>query len=159
MPENDSQGPSASSVLDDLDREILARLAEDGRQPYRQIARELGVSEGTIRSRTGRMEELGILRVVAIADPTKLGYSVLAFLLIKVRPGTAPAVVKEMVPWPEVTYISDCVGLADIYAQVVCHDNDHLHSLLNDRLGAIDGITEVSTGIELKMHKVSYNYS
>ncbi|WP_300679954.1 Lrp/AsnC family transcriptional regulator [Nocardioides sp.] len=153
------QNSTTPIVLDDLDRQILARLAEDGRMPYRQLARELGVSEGTIRGRTGRMEENGILRVVAIADPTRMGHNVLAFLLIKVAPGRSGSVVDALVAWPEATYVSDCVGEADIYVQVVCRDNQHLHDLLNDRIAAVDGITSVSTSIELKMHKISYQYS
>ena len=62
--DNDQQRDGAG-VVDDLDRQILRRLQQDGRMPYRQIARELGVSEGTIRGRANRMEELGVLSIVS----------------------------------------------------------------------------------------------
>ena len=156
--DNDQQRDGAG-VVDDLDRQILRRLQQDGRMPYRQIARELGVSEGTIRGRANRMEELGVLSIVAIADPFRLGYRVLAFLLIRVTPGKQDEIVKELVSWPESTYVSDCVGQADIYMQIVCHDNDHLHDLLSTRMAQLDGIRSVETCIELKMHKVSYQYT
>ncbi len=83
-------GGSEISVegLDDIDRGILRLLQGDGRMPYRQIARELGVSEGTVRIRTGRMQESGVLNIVAIADPFRLGYRVLAFLLVGSNPAT-----------------------------------------------------------------------
>ncbi|WP_340539266.1 Lrp/AsnC family transcriptional regulator [Nocardioides sp. GXZ039] len=158
LPESDND-QSPGPGLDKLDHQILLRLQEDGRMPYRQIARELEVSEGTVRARTGRMEEMGFLTIIAVADPIRMGYRVQAFLLMKVRPGHAQEVVDELVTWPESTYVSDCVGVADIYMQVVCHDNEHLHDLLNNRMAALDAVTSVSTCIELKMHKVSYKYS
>lgn len=151
--------PAAVETLDDLDRQILKRLQQDGRMPYRQIARELGVSEGTIRSRTGRMQDTGVLTVVAIADPFRLGFRVLAFCLLQVEPGAQSAAIEELVEWDETTYVSDCIGEADIYVQIVCHDNDHLHQILHERLPAINGIRSCKTFVELKMHKVSYQYT
>ncbi len=101
--------------------------------PYRQIARELGVSEGTVRIRLGRMQESGVLNVVAIADPFRLGYRVLAFLLLRVEPGKQDHVVDTLTTWQEATYVSSCIGRADIYVQLVCRDNDHLNELLHRR--------------------------
>lgn len=149
----------AAVGLDDLDRKLLKLLQLDGRMPYRQIARQLGVSEGTIRGRTNRMVDDGILRIVAIADPLRMGNGVLAFILVKVRPGFQQQVVDHIVALPESTYVSDCVGVADIYVQVVCRNSDHLHELLNERIARIEGIDKLDTSIELKMHKLSYDYS
>lgn len=144
--------------LDDLDRGILRLLQSDGRMAYRQIARELGVSEGTIRIRTGRMESAGVLKVVAIPDPFRLGYQVLAFVLIRVEPGRQQQVVERLSAWQEATYVSSLIGGADVYVQIVCRDNDHLLTLLQDRLPEIGGIRSFETFMELKMHKVSYGY-
>lgn len=47
--------------MDELDREILALLREDGRMPFTQIAEELGVSEGTVRNHVDRMREEGVI--------------------------------------------------------------------------------------------------
>ena len=43
--------------LDDTDNAIIALLRADGRLPYRAIARELGLTESTIRARVRRLEE------------------------------------------------------------------------------------------------------
>ncbi|MFC9514960.1 Lrp/AsnC family transcriptional regulator [Nocardiaceae bacterium NPDC056970] len=157
----ESMGGSEISVegLDDIDRGILRLLQGDGRMPYRQIARELGVSEGTVRIRTGRMQESGVLNIVAIADPFRLGYRVLAFLLVRVEPGHHDHVVTEFTAWEEATYVSTCIGHADVYVQLVCRDNDHLNDLLHKRIPEIGGVREFETFMELKMHKVSYEYS
>ena len=76
--------------LDEVDRAILERLEEDGRASYRQIARDVGVSEGTVRSRVGRLQRSGVLRILAFVDPSKLGGAVLALLGGRRTPGKPP---------------------------------------------------------------------
>ncbi|UZF46664.1 Lrp/AsnC family transcriptional regulator [Rhodococcus rhodochrous] len=160
-PSNGDQtsGENPGDGLDDIDRGILRLLQEDGRMPYRQIARELGVSEGTVRIRSSRMQESGALNVIAIADPFRLGYSVLAFVLIKVEPGAQDRLVEELTALDESTYVSTCIGRADLYMQLVCRDNDHLHELLHRRIPALGGIRDLEAFMELEMHKVSYRYN
>lgn len=84
----------------------------------------------------------------------------LAFLLLRVEPGKQDHVVDTLTTWQEATYVSSCIGRADIYVQLVCRDNDHLNELLHRRLPPdIGGVREYETFMELKMHKVSYEYS
>lgn len=145
-------------ALDDLDTDIIRHLQEDGRRTYREIARAVGVSEGTVRFRARRLADSGALRIVAIADPFRLGYRVLAFILLRVEPGAQQKVVDELVSWPEVTYVSTCTGHVDTYLQVVCRDHDELFNLLAHKIPGIGGVTQTETFMELKIHKISYNY-
>jgi Lrp/AsnC family transcriptional regulator, regulator for asnA, asnC and gidA len=144
--------------LDETDRAIIGLLQSDGRMPYREIARQLGVAEGTVRLRANRLMRSGALTIVAIADPFRLGYRVLAFTLLRVAPNRQQPVIDALASWDEITYISSCTGRADLYAQLVCRDHDHLWDLLYERLPAVGGITSSETFMELKMHKVSYIY-
>jgi Lrp/AsnC family transcriptional regulator, regulator for asnA, asnC and gidA len=144
--------------LDETDRAIIGLLQLDGRMPYREIARQLGVAEGTVRFRANRLMRSGALTIVAIADPFRLGYSVLAFSLLNVLPDRQQPVIDALTSWDEITYISSCTGRADLYAQLVCRDHDHLWELLYERMPAVGGITGSETFMELKMHKVSYVY-
>jgi Lrp/AsnC family transcriptional regulator for asnA, asnC and gidA len=144
--------------LDHLDREIIRHLQEDGRRPYREIGRDLEVSEGTIRWRVRRLIDAQALRVVAIADPFRLGYRVLAFVLVSVEAGANEKVIEALVALNEVTYVSACTGRFDVYIQVVCRDHDHLYELLSTTIPAVGGIVRTETFTELKMYKVSYRY-
>lgn len=56
----------AQDSLDHLDRAILHQLEEDGRRAFREIARVVGTSEATVRARVKRMQDLEILRIVAL---------------------------------------------------------------------------------------------
>jgi len=154
----DGSARPGGASLDELDGQIVALLQQDGRMPYREIGRRLSVSEGTIRHRANRMFSSGALTVLAIADPFRLGYRVLAFTLLRVTPERQQQVIDALCGWDEVTYVSSCTGRADIYAQIVCRDHDHLWELLYERLAQVGGVVESETFMELKMHKVSYVY-
>jgi len=149
---------STQGSLDEVDQGILRLLQVDGRMPLRQIGRELGVSEGTVRFRLRRMEDSGALSIVAVADPFRMGYRVLAFCLLRTEPERHNAVVQALSALQETTYVSSCTGEADLYIQLVCVDHDHLWHLLYERIPAIGGVLSTATYMELKMHKVSYGY-
>lgn len=146
------------AALDDVDRAIIGELQEDGRRPFREIARKLDLSERTIRTRVRRLQHDGVLRIFAFADPYRVGPSVLAMVLVRVQSGAHDSVVETLSGWPEVSYISSLLGRADIYAQLVCSDNDALWELVNHRLRTLDGVLDAETSLEIKIHKFVYNY-
>ena len=144
--------------LDRYDREILRHLQEDGRRSFREIARGLGVSEATVRARFRRLEESGVLRILAFADPFRLGGSVLALVFARVEADAHERVASTLASWPEVTYVSSLLGRADLYAQVICRDNEALWGLVGERLRTVEGVLETETMIEMKVHKFTYEY-
>ncbi|MCE4627967.1 MAG: Lrp/AsnC family transcriptional regulator [Desulfurococcales archaeon] len=71
--------------VDRRDLQILHELEKDARIPWRQLARNLGVSETTIYLRVKRLEEKGILRgYTARIDPVSLGLVHRAIVMIRV---------------------------------------------------------------------------
>ena len=60
--------PRSPVELDAVDKQIVAILQADGRRSYAAIAKQVGVSEGTARSRVQRLMESELLQVVGIAD-------------------------------------------------------------------------------------------
>ena len=48
-----------SAELDDIDRRIIDQLQEEGRRPYTEIARAVGISEGSVRQRSPRSPSAG----------------------------------------------------------------------------------------------------
>jgi Lrp/AsnC family transcriptional regulator, regulator for asnA, asnC and gidA len=156
--ESSSSADTAHARADVTDSKIISLLQSDGRMPYREIARQIDVSEATVRSRVHRLQTDGVLTIAAIADPFKLGYTVMAFSLLRTQLVRQQAVIDELTSWEEVTYISSCTGRANIYVQFACNGHHHLWELLSERLPSLDGVIEAETFQELKMHKVSYTY-
>jgi Lrp/AsnC family transcriptional regulator for asnA, asnC and gidA len=142
--------------LDDLDRRVIDELQQDGRRAFRDIARELGVSEATVRSRVRRMEDGGVLKFVAFADPAQLGQLRLALVLLTVAAGRHPAVIAHLKELREVAYVSTILGPADICAQVLVADDAALWSFVTDRLRGLEGVTDIQTIVEVEVHKLRY---
>lgn len=145
-----------SESLDDLDRAILRQLEEDGRRAFREIARTLGTSEATVRARVKRMQDLEILRIVAFADPERLGNQQLALLMISVDPHRHTDVVEALTALPQISYVSTLLGRADICAEVGSANNVELWEFLNAHVNSIEGVRAVETMSVLHVHKLRY---
>jgi Lrp/AsnC family transcriptional regulator for asnA, asnC and gidA len=143
-------------TLDELDRAIVHELEEDGRRALREIARNLGSSEATVRARVKRLQDANILRIVAFADPERLGNTHLSLVFLTVDPVRHQAVVDALVEMPEVTYVSTVLGRADICAEVLTADNAALWALLNEKMARIEGVRSTETTPILKVHKLRY---
>ncbi len=143
------------STLDPLDFEIVRELQEDGRRAFREVARNLSVPEATIRTRVKRLQDQGIVQILAFANPSKLGHVKLALLFIDVAPQDHDRVVDTLGCWPEVTYLSTTLGTADICVQVLCRDDESLWAL-QQRVRSLPGIGDVRTLQEVKVHKIRF---
>ena len=148
--------PSPPFPLDELDHQMIAALINDGRQSNREIARQLGVSDGTIRARLRRMEEAGLLRIVAMVDPVALGtVGAIAFIGIKVEGPVVNAVAAKVAEMPEVMHCAVTVGRQDIFVVAACDSRAELVDLAAQRLRSMEGIrsTETLEAIEVVKHE------
>ncbi len=144
--------------LDATDQAILRALQADGRRSYRDIARAIGVSEGTVRGRARKLEHLGALRVLAFVDPMRLGNSVLALMLLRIEAAHFEAVIAALTEWTETTYVSTLAGRADVYVQIICADAEALGNILT-RARSLRGVIETETMLELEVHKFTYSHA
>jgi DNA-binding Lrp family transcriptional regulator len=139
--------------LDDTDQAIIALLRADGRMPYRAIARELDVSENTVRARVRRMEESDTMRVVAVTDIEAAGYGMLLAIGVQVEGQSPEAVAHEMAAIPEVFSVSVVVGAQDIEILVVAQDQAALNELIANKLGAVPGVRRLTPALALDVLK------
>jgi Lrp/AsnC family transcriptional regulator for asnA, asnC and gidA len=144
--------------LDDTDKRVIAALQADGRRPYSRIAAELGVSESVVRYRAQRLEQAGVLQVVGIADPLRIGFERMALIGIKVRPGTIGDFCEQAAALPETSYVAAIAGSYDAIVEVICRDTGHFTELLNDRLHRIDGVVSTESFLVLSIHKMAYGW-
>src|SRR5205085_6434304 len=63
-----------SAPLDDVSKSIIEQLQEDGRRPYATIAAAVGLSEAAVRQRVQRLLDANVMDIVAVTDPTTLGF-------------------------------------------------------------------------------------
>ncbi|WP_455360642.1 Lrp/AsnC family transcriptional regulator [Streptomyces sp. SYSU K21746] len=143
--------------LDDLDRAIIAELEQDGRRAFREIGRSLNVSEGTVRSRFRRLEEAGILKIAAFADPGRFRHGRLALLFLRVAPEHHDAVVAALCSYAEVSYVSTMLGRADVFAQVLVADDTELWEFLQRRVRPLEGVLDTESTLEIAVHKLWFD--
>jgi Lrp/AsnC family transcriptional regulator for asnA, asnC and gidA len=144
--------------LDEVDKRIIGALQADGRRPYSRIAADLGVSESVVRYRAQKLEQAGVLQVVGIADPLRIGFDRMALIGLKVRPGTLDAVCREVTAFPETSYVAAIAGSYDVIVEVVCRDTAHFTELLTQRLHHVDGVLSAESFLVLEIHKMAYGW-
>lgn len=145
-------------TLDDIDRRLIAELQTDGRKPYSRIASALDVSESVVRYRAQRLEDEGLLQVVGIADPLRIGFDRMALVGLRVEPGSARRVCEAATALPETSYVVMIGGSFDVLVEVICRDTDHFTELLTERLQTIDGIVAAESFFVLEVHKMAYGW-
>ena len=100
--------------LNDTDKKILKNLLEDARFSSRQIAKNVGVSVGTVLSRIKKMEELGLIKGYSvILDHEKLGYELTVVTEITVSKGRLVEMEQEIAKLSGVCGVYDVTGLTD----------------------------------------------
>ena len=137
--------------IDDLDRQILAKLTVDGKTPYTDLAKQLYVSSGTIHVRMKKMEQLGIVQgSTLIVDYAKMGYDITAFLGIHLDKSSLYDEVSDALKTiPEIVDAHYTTGLYSIFIKIVCKDTNHLRQILHDKIQKIAGIQRTETFISL----------
>ena len=130
--------------LDSTDQAIVDALRRDGRRAYRDIARDLGVSESMVRKRCKRLLESGWMRILAISDPLALGVPVLATTYAKVRPSALDAVTDRLARHDAVRYVGIGIGAHNLVVESLHASSAELHAFLQEALG-IDGILSSET--------------
>lgn len=142
--------------LDKIDYSILSQLQEDGRKPFTEIAKCIGVAANTVKNRVEKMMEEGILNIIPRINALKLGYSAYGEIHIIVRPaGLIGKVTKAISEFPEISFIATTAGEYDIIAEVMCFNIEHYNELLTKRLHKIEGVSGTKSifFLEVVKHK------
>ena len=153
--ENNSRTRFAEDI-DQNDRYIIEEMRKDGRVAFAQIAKKLKVSPGMIRVRYNRLVEMGLIKVVAITNPLRMGYNTMAMIGIRTDGDKMLEVAKKVKEFEEVVYLIVVSGRFDIMAEVVCRDHSDFLKFLTEKLYQVDGFRESESFMHLKIEKEVY---
>jgi Lrp/AsnC family transcriptional regulator for asnA, asnC and gidA len=141
--------------LDDADKSLVELLQRDGRLPYTRLAARIGLSEAAVRQRVNRLIENKVVQIVAVTDPLTLGFSRQAMVGVKIE-GDIIAVSDALALISEVDYVVCTSGSFDLLFELVCEDDEHLLTVLNDRVRTIPGVRSTETFMYLRLRKQTY---
>lgn len=139
--------------MDDLDRKIIEMLQLDGRASHAKMARDLGVSEGTIRRRLSKLLQDRVISVIAIAAPEQLGYHTSAFIGLQVDPSRVEAIATELASLNETEHVSITTGSYDVFIWVNLASSEALASFLHHKVGTVQGVRQTETFVSLETRK------
>ncbi len=143
--------------LDEISQQIIEQLQEDGRRSYGAIAKVVGLSEAGVRQRVHRMVEAGVMQVVAVTDPLRVGAHRQVMVGIRVS-GPLDPVLDALEAMPEAVYLVVCAGSYDILCELVCSDDEELAELLSGRIRTVPGVVSTETFVYLQLRKQTYRW-
>lgn len=154
MTADSNNGPSK---LDELDHRIVGALRMNGRKGNSELARELGVTETTIRRRLQRLMEQDYVRVVAVTNPRRIGYEYDVVVALDVDIYHLEDVAKRLAEQPEVRFVGCVTGNYNIHFVALFRSGEEFHEFLSKKLAALPGIRKVETAHVVKVHKRTYD--
>ncbi|WP_277455002.1 Lrp/AsnC family transcriptional regulator [Janibacter sp. DB-40] len=143
--------------LDEVSKQIIEHLQQDGRRSYAEIARAVDLSEAAVRQRVQRLIDTGFMQIVAVTDPLQVGFTRQAMIGLSVEGDLTP-VGDALAAVDEVSYVVTTAGSFDLLAEVVCEDDDHLLTLLTETIRRLPGVRSTETFVYLKLNKQHYNW-
>jgi Lrp/AsnC family transcriptional regulator for asnA, asnC and gidA len=150
-PRSDS-GPR----LDATAKRIIELLQDDGRASYATIAKAVGLSEAGVRSRVQKLLDSDVMQIVAVTDPTQVGFSRQAMIGVRTE-GDPRAVGDQLAALHEIDYVVTTAGSFDVLVEVVCEDDDQLLETIR-RIRDVPGVLTTETFVYLKLNKQHYNW-
>ena len=142
--------------LDELDHQIIDLLARDARVSNRQIAEQLGVTEGTIRGRVKRLEKDNCIRFTAVTNVAFAGAPKVVLIGVHAAHGELTALSQRIAAMPEIRCVIITLGRYDILAIGLFTQLEEVVDVANNRILALPGVRHVETSIAVKTLKYDY---
>ena len=143
-------------VLDDVSKQIIEQLQQDGRRSYASIGKAVGLSEAAVRQRVQRLLEMGAMQIVAVTDPMSLGFRRQTMIGVRCS-GDLERVADHLAGMEEIDYVVITAGSFDLLIEVVCEDDDQLLEILS-RVRSFPSVTTTETFVYLKLRKQTYSW-
>jgi Lrp/AsnC family transcriptional regulator, regulator for asnA, asnC and gidA len=144
--------------IDRIDCEMIRLLQKDGRLSNTEIAKKIGISEATVRTRLNRLIEEEYIQIVAVSNPIKLGFDIVGIIRIYADVRKMEHIVKELKKLKALWFIVHTTGGTGIDAEFVTKSLDELNELIFEKIYRIDGILRTETSLITKYIKRNYDW-
>ncbi|MBT4513227.1 MAG: Lrp/AsnC family transcriptional regulator [Chloroflexi bacterium] len=148
----------SSRKLDAMDLKLIEELEVDGRQTNAELARRIGTSKATARRKLNALLDEGVIRVLAVADPSALGYKTVVTMGINVHPGEVDNVAEKLASYGNIRFVIISAGRYDVIAWAMFKESEDLSDFIRNELGNIRGLLSAETMIYLDIKKFSITY-
>ena len=138
--------------IDSLDRKIISMITQNARIAYLEVARACNVSGAAIHQRIQKLTNMGVITGSKfMIEPKKIGFKTCAYIGIFLdKASLYKDVLRELEKIPEVTQCHYTTGNYSVFIKLFTRDNEHLKTILTDKLQSIPGIARTETFISLE---------
>ena len=153
----------AIETLDKLDKAILRRLQQNGRETYDVVGKKVGLSPSAVLRRVKRLEDTGVIdRYVALVQPESVGLGLTAYLNVRLEKHTETHKRNPMdvfrasvQTWPEVVECVALTGEMDYLLRVVVQDMAHYSRFIMETLLKHPSVEDCKTSFVLDRVKAT----
>ena len=140
-------------MIDNLDKTLIEELQINGRESYMNLAKKIGVVEGTIRKRIKHLLAEDIIKIVAVPNIRKLGYSLISIMGLQVKMEDLRKVANGLMNNEHICYLAFVTGRYDLVAIILTRSPEELSQFVEKEISAIPSISRTETFINLETIK------
>ena len=144
--------------LKGTDWALIEELAKDGRADPSVLAGKLGIHVTTVYRRVSALMKGNIIKISGIPNPSRLGYSANAFIILDVDPREVESTCSSLSSHPEVYFI---LTLSNRSGMIVClhtKNTEMLYEFLKKKIYPLKGLTNTETFIRAVVQKTYYGW-
>ncbi|MEC1750605.1 chromate efflux transcriptional regulator ChrS [Bacillus mojavensis] len=141
-------------VLDEIDKQILTILHEEGRISYTDLGKRVELSRVSVQSRINQLIEAGVIeKFTAVINPAKIGIHVSVFFNVEVEPQFLEEVALKLEEEPAVTSLYHMTGPSKLHMHGIFADDQEMEEFLTKRLYPLQGVVSVDCQMLIKRYK------
>lgn len=142
--------------IDEIDEKLINALRIDGRATFTALANDLGVSPATVSRRVASLIKKNVIQITVVANPTKLGHHVVAFLCLHVDLTKVNEICSQLSKYPRIPLVMTLMSGYNILAVISLPNLDSLFKFITNEISIINGVQNIETLIRAEFRKRTY---
>jgi Lrp/AsnC family transcriptional regulator for asnA, asnC and gidA len=145
-------------TLDYVDMEIVQALQQDGRQSFREVARQLGMTEATVRARVRRMQDADKICFRALVNPRAVSMNCIAYVGVTVKDDMLSDVTSALAVIDAFIYVAVSLGRFNVVCMAFCPSREDLSDILIQKVSSLPGVIRTETMEVLEVFRIDNHY-
>jgi DNA-binding Lrp family transcriptional regulator len=143
-------------TLKEIDWKLIRELVRDGRVNISELSARLGTHISTVSRRISALIKDNIIKIQAVPNPSKLGYSSNAVLLLDVEPTKTDLICDNLIHHPEVHLFITLINRSSVIVGIHATNNEALYRFIKAKVSPLKGIIGLQTFIRGEIKKRFY---
>ena len=135
--------------MDEVDYQIIKALQENGRRPYKEIAKKLKISDGTVRLRIEKMVKEGFIKIKALINPFKFEDGIYVLVGINLERRGHAEKMQQISKLKGVVSVLNATGRYDLFVEIFLESKKELTDFLVNKISKVEGIQTTETFVYL----------